>query len=52
MTKFYTGVFVLFRLGFSRESKITWQKNLKTSNQDFLSAMTHTVHREMLLGGS
>ncbi|MBU8883507.1 T9SS type A sorting domain-containing protein [Kaistella sp. DKR-2] len=47
------GVFFLFSLQFfAQESKTVWQKDLKSSTQDFLSAMTPTLDRQILLAGS
>ena len=53
MTKLYIGVFFLFGLHYSaQESKTVWQKDLKSSTQDFLSAMTSTLDRQLMLAGS
>lgn len=53
MIKFYLGVFFFTGLCYSaQESKTVWQKDLKSSTQDFLTTMTSTLDRQILLSGS
>ncbi|MDN3606371.1 T9SS type A sorting domain-containing protein [Kaistella yonginensis] len=54
MKKFYIGVFFLFGISHlqAQETKTLWQKDIKSSTQDFLSGMTATIDRQILLSGS
>ena len=53
MIKFYLGVFFFTGLCYSaQESKSVWQKDLKSATQDFLTTMTSTIDRQILLSGS
>lgn len=54
MKKFYIGVFFLFGLSHlqAQETKTLWQKDIPSSTQDFLSNMTSTTDRQILLSGS
>lgn len=53
MIKFYLGVFFFTGLCYSaQESKTVWQKDLKSSTQDFLTTVTSTLDRQILLSGS
>lgn len=54
MKKFYLGVSVLFAVlqTQAQETKTLWQKNIPSSTQDFLSNMTSTIDRQILLSGS
>ena len=54
MKKLYTGVLFLFAT-FSvsaQETKTLWQKDIKSSTQDFLSNMSLTLDRQIILSGS
>jgi len=39
-------------VGYSYAQKISWQKDIPSSTQDFLSNMTSTIDRQILLSGS
>ena len=54
MKKLYTGVLFIFAT-FSvsaQETKTLWQKDIKSSTQDFLSNMSLTLDRQIILSGS
>ena len=54
MKQLYFGLLFLFvQLSVSaQESKTLWQRDLKSSTQDFLSNMNSTIDRQILLSGS
>ncbi len=54
MKKLYIGVFFLFGIlsVFSQETNTLWQKDIKSSTQDFLSTMSITLDRQIILSGS
>lgn len=54
MKNISTGVLLLFGILNinGQEMKTLWQKDLQSSTQDFLTAMTTTVDRQILLSGS
>ncbi len=43
---------VLSGIIYIQSQKVTWQKDFDSSSQDFLSAMTSTIDRQILLSGS
>ena len=51
MRKIYTAVCLLGYLAVSSQ-EVQWQKNIQSSTQDFLTAMTSTIDRQILLSGS
>jgi hypothetical protein len=52
MKKFYTGAFFLCTfLGLSAQ-EVLWQKDIKSSTQDFLSQVTTTIDQQYLITGS
>ncbi|MDP9956872.1 hypothetical protein J2X97_002538 [Epilithonimonas hungarica] len=53
MKKNYTSL-VMLACGmlFSQETKVLWQKDIRSSTQDFLTTMTSTIDRQILLSGS
>ncbi|KFF25051.1 T9SS type A sorting domain-containing protein [Chryseobacterium vrystaatense] len=52
MKRFYSGVFSLCTiLGLSAQ-EILWQKDIKSSTQDFLSQVTTTIDQQYLISGS
>lgn len=48
------GIFILFGTVqiYSQNTKILWQKDIPSSTQDFLTTMTSTIDRQILLSGS
>ena len=48
---FILGMLVILRVS-GQETKTLWQKDIESSTQDFLSAMTVTIDRQILLSGS
>ena len=48
---FIVGMLVILRVS-GQETKTLWQKDIESSTQDFLSAMTVTIDRQILLSGS
>ncbi|MCQ4142736.1 T9SS C-terminal target domain-containing protein, partial [Chryseobacterium sp. EO14] len=51
MKKFYTGALTLCTLlGYAQE--VVWQKDIKSSTQDFLSQVTTTIDQQYLITGS
>ncbi|MCZ2085092.1 MAG: T9SS type A sorting domain-containing protein [Flavobacteriales bacterium] len=54
MKKLYIGVFFLFGIlsVCSQETNTLWQKDIKSSTQDFLSTMSTTLDRQIVLSGS
>ena len=48
------GVFFLFGMlqTQAQETKTLWQKDIPSSTQDFLTTMTSTIDRQILLSGS
>ncbi|WP_213280343.1 T9SS type A sorting domain-containing protein [Chryseobacterium indologenes] len=52
MKKFYIGAFILCTvLGISAQ-EVVWQKDIKSSTQDFLSQVTTTIDQQYLITGS
>lgn len=51
MRKIYTAVCLLGYLAMSSQ-EVQWQKDIQSSTQDFLTAMTSTIDRQILLSGS
>ncbi|PWN59528.1 T9SS type A sorting domain-containing protein [Chryseobacterium viscerum] len=52
MKKFYTGAFTVCTvLGISAQ-EVVWQKDIKSSTQDFLSQVTTTIDQQYLITGS
>jgi hypothetical protein len=52
MNKIYSGaVFICFVLGVSAQ-EVVWQKDIKSSTQDFLSQVTTTIDQQYLITGS
>ncbi|MFC0343838.1 hypothetical protein [Epilithonimonas hispanica] len=51
MRKIYTAVCLLGYLAVSSQ-EIQWQKNIQSSTQEFLTTMTSTIDRQILLSGS
>ena len=51
MKKLFLSMGVL-AVGYSYAQKISWQKDIPSSTQDFLSNMTSTIDRQILLSGS
>lgn len=54
MKKLYIGVLFLFGIlsVSAQETKTLWQKDIKSSTQDFLSTMSITLDRQIVLSGS
>ncbi|QOW10172.1 T9SS type A sorting domain-containing protein [Kaistella flava (ex Peng et al. 2021)] len=54
MKKLYIGVLFLFAIlsVSAQETKTLWQKDIKSSTQDFLSTMSITLDRQIVLSGS
>ena len=54
MKKLYIGVLFLFAIlsVSAQETKTLWQKDIKSSTQDFLSTMSLTLDRQIILSGS
>lgn len=53
MKKNYTSLLMLgCGMLFSQETKTLWQKDIQSSTQDFLTTMTSTIDRQILLSGS
>jgi hypothetical protein len=53
MKKNYTSLLMLAcGMLFSQETKVLWQKDIQSSTQDFLTAMTSAIDRQILLSGS
>ena len=54
MKKISFGVFFLFGVlqTNAQETKTLWQKDIPSSTQDFLTTMTSTIDRQILLSGS
>ncbi len=54
MKQFYTYLFVaaLFNSQFTLGQKVSWQKNIKSNTQDFLSQLSTTLDGQYLLSGS
>ena len=54
MKKFYIGVVFFFGIlsVSAQETKLLWQKDIKSSTQDFLSTMSITLDRQIVLSGS
>lgn len=42
----------ILAVGYSYAQKISWQKDIPSSTQDFLTTMTSTIDRQILLSGS
>lgn len=51
MRKIYSAICLLGYLAVSSQ-EVQWQKNIQSSTQDFLTAMTSTIDRQTLLSGS
>ncbi|MCG2793186.1 MAG: T9SS type A sorting domain-containing protein [Weeksellaceae bacterium] len=51
MKKFYL-CFLLLAVGLANAQEVQWQKNIPSDTQDFLSAMSFTIDRQILLCGS
>jgi len=52
MKKFYSGAYILCTvLGLSAQ-EVVWQKDIKSSTQDFLSQITTTIDQQYLITGS
>ena len=54
MKKLYIGVLFLFGIlsVSAQETKLLWQKDIKSSTQDFLSTMSTSLDRQIVLSGS
>ncbi|WBV54133.1 T9SS type A sorting domain-containing protein [Chryseobacterium gambrini] len=54
MKKNYVGAFLLcvFLGGFSSAQEVVWQKDIRSSTQDFLSQVTTTIDQQYLITGS
>ncbi|MDQ0478281.1 hypothetical protein QF004_002825, partial [Chryseobacterium sp. MDT2-18] len=54
MKKLYIGVLFFFGIlsVSAQENKPLWQKDIKSSTQDFLTTMTSTIDGQILLSGS
>ncbi|OVE55838.1 T9SS type A sorting domain-containing protein [Chryseobacterium mucoviscidosis] len=54
MKKNYVGTFLLCVLlgGFSSAQEVVWQKDIRSSTQDFLSQVTTTIDQQYLITGS
>ncbi|MDQ1161353.1 hypothetical protein QE422_001721 [Chryseobacterium sp. SORGH_AS 447] len=54
MKKNYVGAFLLCVLlgGFSSAQEVVWQKDIRSSTQDFLSQVTTTIDQQYLITGS
>jgi hypothetical protein len=52
MKKFYSGALVLCTLFGLSAQEVLWQKDIKSSTQDFLSQVTTTIDQQYLISGS
>jgi hypothetical protein len=52
MKKFYTGAFFLCTILGVSAQEVAWQKDIKSSTQDFLSQVTTTIDQQYLISGS
>ncbi|MCT2407675.1 T9SS type A sorting domain-containing protein [Chryseobacterium antibioticum] len=52
MKKFYSGAFTLCTLLGLSAQEVLWQKDIKSSTQDFLSQVTTTIDQQYLITGS
>ncbi|MBL1223238.1 T9SS type A sorting domain-containing protein [Chryseobacterium sp. L7] len=52
MKKFYSGAFTLCTLLGLSAQEVLWQKDIKSSTQDFLSQITTTIDQQYLISGS
>jgi hypothetical protein len=52
MKKFYSGALVLCTLFGLSAQEVLWQKDIKSSTQDFLSQVTVTIDQQYLISGS
>ncbi|WP_292010596.1 T9SS type A sorting domain-containing protein [Chryseobacterium sp.] len=52
MKKLYTGALFLCIGGFLYSQQVLWQKDIKSSTQDFLSQVTTTIDQQYLISGS
>lgn len=52
MTKLYLSAFFLCTIASMHSQKILWQKEIKSSSQDFLSQVTTTLDQQYLITGS
>ena len=52
MKKFYTGAFFLCTFLGLGAQEVLWQKDIKSSTQDFLSQVTTTIDQQYLITGS
>ncbi|MDP9961856.1 hypothetical protein J2T04_003768, partial [Chryseobacterium lathyri] len=52
MKKFYSGACVLCTLFGLSAQEVLWQKDIKSSTQDFLSQVTTTIDQQYLITGS
>jgi hypothetical protein len=54
MKKRSLGIFFLFGMiqTQAQDTKTLWQKDIPSSTQDFLTTMTSTIDRQILLSGS
>jgi hypothetical protein len=52
MNKFYTGALFLCTVLSMSAQEVVWQKDIKSSTQDFLSQVTTTIDQQYLVSGS
>ncbi|MDQ0783435.1 hypothetical protein [Chryseobacterium sp. W4I1] len=52
MKKFYSGALVLCTVFGLSAQEVLWQKDIKSSTQDFLSQITTTIDQQYLITGS
>ncbi|WP_449399262.1 hypothetical protein [Chryseobacterium wanjuense] len=52
MKKFYAGAFFLCTILGVSAQEVVWQKDIKSSTQDFLSQVTTTIDGQYLITGS
>jgi hypothetical protein len=52
MNKFYTGALFLCTVLSMSAQEVVWQKDIKSSTQDFLSQVTTTIDGQYLITGS
>ncbi|SEV88204.1 Por secretion system C-terminal sorting domain-containing protein [Chryseobacterium wanjuense] len=52
MNKFYTGALFLCTILSTSAQEVVWQKDIKSSTQDFLSQVTTTIDQQYLISGS
>jgi len=52
MKKIYLGAFILCTVMSISAQEVLWQKDIKSSTQDFLSQVTITINQQYIITGS